>query len=83
MFKLETVPETKNPRDITIGAGSETGVKLSSNDDSKGHQFANSIDITRYEKAIYERSLCAILPKFKSSFLLQIRFIRLSNYFYG
>lgn len=38
------VPETKNPRDITIGAGSETGVKLSSNDDSKGHQFANSID---------------------------------------
>ena len=43
MLNLSTPPETKNPRDIAISAGSETGVKLTSNDDSQGHQFANSI----------------------------------------
>jgi hypothetical protein len=38
--------KTKNPRDITIGAGSETDVKLTPIESFRHSQFANSIEQT-------------------------------------
>lgn len=46
MSKIFKTPETKNPRDIAIGAGSETGVKLTSNESISRSQFANSTAAT-------------------------------------
>ena len=46
MLNLSTPPETKNPRDIAIGAGSVTGVKLTSIELTANHSIANSIGST-------------------------------------